>query len=48
MSADIHEIKEECLQRMKEVCTEHKEKYERAGGDPNEFEMLILEQWRPW
>jgi hypothetical protein len=48
MSADPYEIKDECLDAMTVVFEEYKEKYERAGGDPNEFETLIIEQWRPW
>jgi len=48
VSAAPYEVMDECLDAMTVVFKEYKEKYERAGGDPNEFDMLVLEQWRPW
>ena len=44
----LHLIKERCLRAMTTSYKMYEDLAAKAGGDTEEFAMLILEQWRPW
>jgi len=41
-------LKEKCLYAMTSSYKMYEDLVAAAGGDTEEFSMLILEQWRPW
>ena len=48
MNEEVNEIKKRCLAEMKEICQKYTKEAVEHGYSEDDFEMIILEQWRPW